>query len=104
PQARPRVEGAIMLDLSHWFRRSRRRPLPNARGRRTRPVLETLEDRTVPAAVNFDAATHLLQFTSDPGKADNVFVTAPAANQVVIQVTGADTLTLTGDAAANADF
>ncbi len=87
-----------MPDLNRCFRR------PAPRQSRARLSLEALEDRTVPATVTYTTATHSLQFVADAGKSDSVFVSAPAPNQVLIQVTGGDTLTLDGDAVGNPDF
>ncbi|QDU23547.1 beta strand repeat-containing protein [Urbifossiella limnaea] len=78
------------------------RPQPTGTIRKTvsplRTRVEGLEDRVKPATLNYDAATDLLTFTADAGDTDNVAVTAPGANQVVIVVANGDTLTLTGDA------
>jgi uncharacterized repeat protein (TIGR01451 family) len=75
-----------------------------ARLNRNRPQIEHLEDRTVPAVVTYTSVSALLDFTADAGDADKVTVTAPAANQVVIQVGNSDAITLAGDAASNVDF
>jgi hypothetical protein len=84
-----------------WVHRLFGRPFPRRarRARAVRPQVTWLEDRTVPATVTYTAATDLLVFQADAGEADAVTVTAPAANQVVVQVGGGDTITLAGDAA-----
>src|SRR5205823_5938081 len=83
--------------------RRRRRPIARKRTHNYRPQLEGLEDRLVPATVTYTQSTGLLQFAGLT-TADNVSVMAPAANQVVIQVGNADSVTLAGDAATSADF
>src|SRR2546430_16848349 len=70
-----------------------------------RPELERLEDRLAPATVTYTTVSGLLQFDGRlDAIADNVTVSAPAANQVVIQVAAGDTITLAGNAVANPDF
>jgi hypothetical protein len=59
--------------------------------------MELLEDRLAPALVTYTAATKLLDFTAAAGRADNVTVTAPAANSVRIVVAAGDTISLAGD-------
>src|SRR5436305_6910207 len=71
---------------------------------RSRPRLEVLEDRLVPATVTYTTATQLLDFTADAGEADAVTVAAPAVNQVRIQVGNGDAITLAGNAVANPNF
>jgi len=95
------------LFTSLFARARRRKTGPSLRPRLTpayRPRMEALEDRVVPATITYTQATGLLQFTADPGKSDNVTITAPAANMVQIEVGNGDSITLAGDAATSADF
>src|SRR4051794_33980885 len=88
------------MTMRSWVRQLLTRPVTHPirkAQRRTRPWLVALEDRTAPAVVTYTAATDLLDFTAGVGKADNVSVTAPAANTVRIVVAAGDTITLTGD-------
>src|SRR6266542_1751489 len=83
-----------------FFPRSRRRSRPVV-SRATvlpyRPHVEPLEDRWLPAVVTYTSATALLDFTADAGDTDAVTVTAPTANQVVIQVGNGDAIVLAGE-------
>jgi hypothetical protein len=67
---------------------------------RRRPGVEVLEDRLVPAVVDYTAATKLVTFTAEAGEADNVVVTSPADHSVRIVVAGGDSISLTGNVSA----
>ncbi|MBI1918657.1 MAG: autotransporter-associated beta strand repeat-containing protein, partial [Planctomycetes bacterium] len=92
--------------LKAFFPRSRRRSRRVVRKvvHPYRPHVEPLEDRWLPAIVTYSASVAVLDFTADNGDADDVMVTAPMANQVVIQVGNGDSITLSGDAATSGDF
>lgn len=66
--------------------------------------LEVLEDRALLSAVMYNAATHQLSLTADPGVNDGVQISRPDAATLEIHVTAGDILTLQGDAAGNPDF
>ncbi|GEM_PF-702097 len=95
-----RFLNTLSLQARGQERRSRRK-VPAKPSCRLR--LEYLEERCTPATVTYTQAIGLLQFAGLT-TSDDVTVTAPAANQVVIQVGNADQITLAGDAAASADF
>ncbi len=74
------------------------------RRRTSRLHFLALEERTVPAVVNYVAVSGQLTFTADPGDADAVTVTAPAPTTLRIQVGNSDAITLAGDAVGNVSF
>src|SRR5437016_6069172 len=95
------------MSMHSWIRNLFTRPVTRTirkAPRRIRPALEALEDRTAPALVSYTNATGLLTFSADAGDTDNVTVTAPLANQVVIQVGNSDSISLAGDAGTNPNF
>ncbi len=66
---------------------------------------EVLEDRTLLSVANYTAGTMTLDFTADVGEADDVVISSPAANTIVIDVSaGGDTIVLAGDANAGNGF
>jgi len=74
-----------------------RRPSKQPTGKvgRYKPLFETLEDRLAPAVITYTLGTKLLDFTSDPGQADNIAIMSPVADRVQIDVVG-DTITFPG--------
>ena len=63
---------------------------------------EAVESRMMLSAVSFDAGT--LTFDAAADVLDEVDVSAPDANSLVIEVGGGDTIQLNGAAAGNANF
>ncbi|MFT5325235.1 MAG: hypothetical protein ACI8P0_003103 [Planctomycetaceae bacterium] len=105
------------MSFSHWLERfqsqlgaatsqpSRKRHRKNAaQVQVAAPRPEQLELRLLLSAANYNAATDQLTLSADVAETDDVTITSPAANTVVILVGNGDAIVLAGDAIANADF